>query len=254
MPIVRVALAGMIALGLLAQTTPPHRNSFLISRPVPDPDAVERGKTLFVASCGFCHGPNATGGEGPDLVRSAVALRDENGEEIGPMIHAGRPGMPAFPQIADAQIKDIAAFLRYRQQVAIDRGAYEFKNVNTGDPKRGETYFTAHCATCHSVSGDLMDIAARYEPTALITRILYPKSAKPTATVVDNGQSYGGTVEYLDDFEVGLRDDAGIYHGFTRSPALKLVIKDPLEPHEKQMKTFRDDDLHDVLAYLEGLK
>jgi mono/diheme cytochrome c family protein len=254
MPIVRVALAGMIACGLLAQSTPPRRNSFLISRPVPDPAAVERGKALFVASCGFCHGTNATGGEGPDLVRSAIALRDENGEEIGPVIHAGRPGMPAFPQITDSQIKDITAFLRYRQQVAIDRGAYEFQNVNTGDPNRGETYFTAHCATCHSVSGDLKDIAAHYEATALITRILYPKGSKPTATVVDNGQSFAGTVEYLDDFEVGLRDDAGIYRGFTRSPALKLVIKDPLQAHEKQMKTFRDDDLHDVLAYLESLK
>jgi len=254
MPIVRLALTAMISCGLIAQTAPPRRNNSLISRPVPGPAAVERGKTLFVASCGFCHGPNATGGEGPDLVRSAVALRDENGEEIGPVIHTGRPGMPAFPQMTDAQIKDIAAFLRSRQQVAIDRGNYEFKNVNTGDPKRGETYFTAHCATCHSVSGDLKDIAARYEPTALITRILYPKGAKPTAAATDNGQTFSGTVEYLDDFEVGLRDDAGVYRGFTRGPALKLVIKDPLEAHEKQLKTFRDDDLHDVLAYLETLK
>jgi cytochrome c oxidase cbb3-type subunit 3 len=251
---VRLALAGLAAFGLLAQTAPPRRNNFLISRPVPDPAAVERGKAVFVASCGFCHGPNATGGEGPDLVRSAVALRDENGEEIGPVIHLGRPGMPAFPQITEAQVKDIAAFLRYRQQVAIDRGSYEVKNVNTGDPKRGETYFAAHCATCHSVTGDLNGVVSKYEPTALITRILYPKGAKATATVVDNGQTLTGTIEYLDDFEIGLRDDAGAYRGFTRSPALKLTIKDPLEGHEKQMKTFRDDSLHDVLAYLETLK
>src|SRR5437879_8431691 len=96
----------------------PARSTFLVSRPIPDPAAVERGKALFGPSCGFCHGTNATGAEGPDLVRSAIALRDEGGDEIGPVIRAGRPGMPAFPQMTDPQIKDIAAFVRDRQQAA----------------------------------------------------------------------------------------------------------------------------------------
>jgi mono/diheme cytochrome c family protein len=35
-----------------------------------DPLAVERGKSFFIASCGFCHGSSAKGGEkGPDLLR-----------------------------------------------------------------------------------------------------------------------------------------------------------------------------------------
>ena len=41
----------------------PARSPFLISRPVPDAAAVERGKTLYVPTCGFCHGPTATGAE-----------------------------------------------------------------------------------------------------------------------------------------------------------------------------------------------
>src|SRR3954447_3984960 len=125
----------------------PARSTFLVSRPIPDPAAVERGKALFAPACGFCHGTNATGAEGPDLVRSAVALRDEGGDEIGAVIRAGRPGMPAFPQMTDPQIKDIAAFKRDRQQAAIDRGSYTLKNINTGDAKRGETYFAANCAS-----------------------------------------------------------------------------------------------------------
>lgn len=248
----RVILPGLLAWALVAQSPTPSRNPFLISRPVPDPAAVDRGKDLFVPSCGFCHGTNATGGEGPDLVRSAVALRDENGEEIGPVIHAGRPGMPAFPQMTDAQIKDIAAFLRFRQQTAIDRSTYAVKEINTGDPKQGETYFGAHCATCHS--GDLKGIATKYQPIDLITRILYPRGDKSTATVTSGGNSFTGTLEYLDDFEAGLRDTAGEYHAFTRGPAVEVVVKDPLEAHEKQMKTFQDADLHNVLAYLETLK
>src|SRR3954466_15509389 len=42
---------------------------FLAIGEAPDPAAVNRGKNLFVATCGFCHGANATGGEnGPNLV------------------------------------------------------------------------------------------------------------------------------------------------------------------------------------------
>ena len=248
----RVLLSGLMACGLMAQTPAPRRNPFLISRPVPDPSAVERGKNIFVPSCGFCHGPDATGGEGPDLGRSAVALRDENGEEIGPVIHAGRPGMPAFAQMPDEQIKDIAAFLRFRQQAAIDRGAYAVKDVNTGDAGKGQAYFSAHCATCHA--SDLKGVSAKYQPIDLITRILYPRGAKPTVTVTAGGKSVSGTLDYLDDFEIGLRDAAGEYHAFTRGPAVTMVVRDPLEAHEKQMKTFQDADLHNVLAYLETLK
>ncbi|MDE3196387.1 MAG: c-type cytochrome, partial [Acidobacteriota bacterium] len=211
----------ILALAFLAQQAqqpqqPPKHSAFLISRPVPDPAAVERGKALFVPSCGFCHGPDATGGEGPDLVRSAIALRDEDGETIGPVIHGGRPGMPAFAQMSEVQIKDIAAFLRFRQQEAIDRTNYQVQNVNTGDAKKGEAYFTAHCASCHSPAKDLKGIATKYEPTALITRILYPKGAESAVTVTEGGTPVTGTLVYLDDFEVGLRDEAGVYRGFTR--------------------------------------
>src|SRR4051812_48358557 len=71
----------------------------LLSRPVPPADAVERGKTIFVTNCGFCHGTTARGGDGgPDLVRSVIVLDDEQGDQVGPVILAGRPdrGMPPF--------------------------------------------------------------------------------------------------------------------------------------------------------------
>src|SRR4051812_22684596 len=56
---------------------------FLAIGAPPDPAAVERGKNVFVGTCGFCHGANAKGGEsGPDLVRSVVVLHDENGDKI----------------------------------------------------------------------------------------------------------------------------------------------------------------------------
>ncbi len=151
----------------------------LISRAVPDAAAVERGQKIFVGNCGFCHGTTAQGGDsGPDLVRSALALDDERGDKIGPVIEQGRPGkgMPAFHLPAD-QIQDIAAFLRSRQQAAIDRNAYSILNVVTGDREKGREYFNGagRCHTCHSPTGDLAGIAKKYDAVTLQSRFLYPR-------------------------------------------------------------------------------
>lgn len=258
------------------QSPPPQRRgggrSFLISRDVPDPAAVDRGKTLFVAQCGFCHGTNATGGEtGPDLVRSPLALDDEGGDKIGPVILNGRAdkGMPAFHLSGD-EIKDVAAFLRNRQQAAIDRGAYTILDIVTGDGAKGQAYFAAHCGSCHSPTGDLAGVAGKYDATTLQSRFLYPQSRggrrggarrggssqtgmKVTVTT-PAGQQLSGTLEYIDDFDVGLRDASGEYHSFARNDALKMEIRDPLAGHEELLKQYTDADMHNVLAYLETLK
>src|SRR5580698_7041117 len=168
-----VALTILITASLAAQAPvqPPAparpRNNFLISRAVPDPAAVERGQKTFSANCGFCHGANAQGGDtGPDLVRSPLALDDERGDKIGPVILEGRAnkGMPAF-HLPTEQIQDIAAFLRSRQQAAIDRNAYTILNLVTGDRQKGREYFNGagRCNTCHSPTGDLAGIAKKYD-------------------------------------------------------------------------------------------
>src|SRR5438093_13437385 len=81
-----------------------------------DPAAIERGRKSFVASCGFCHGNDATGNRAPDLIRSPLVNRDESGNLIGPMIKNGRPEkeMPAFPGLSAQQISDMVTFLHFR--------------------------------------------------------------------------------------------------------------------------------------------
>jgi mono/diheme cytochrome c family protein len=253
---------------------PPRPNggrNFLISRDVPDAAAVDRGKTIFVAQCGFCHGSNANGGEtGPDLIRSALALDDEGGDKIGPVILNGRvdKGMPAI-HLTPEQIKDVAAFLRGRQQAAIDRGAYTIQNIVTGDAAKGKAYFVAHCASCHSATGDLAGIAGRFDQVTLQSRFIYPQSGgggrrrgsgagRPTGPQVTvttpAGQQLKGALEYIDDFDVGLRDAGGEYHSFARTAALKMQVSDPLEKHAELLKQYSDDDMHNILAYLETLK
>src|ERR1700745_3940230 len=63
----------------------------LMGGPHLDPAAVERGRKIFIPTCGFCHGNDAHGKSGPDLVRSASVLHDNKGDVIGPAIQNGRP-------------------------------------------------------------------------------------------------------------------------------------------------------------------
>jgi len=240
-------------------------NAQLISRPVPPADAVERGQKQFVIQCGGCHGANARGDDnGPDLVRSEIVLDDEQGDLIGPLIRQGRPGggMPAF-DLTDAQIRDLAAFLRERTQAAINRNAYPLQNLLTGDAKAGQAYFNGagRCNTCHSATGDLAGLANRFQPAQLQTRFLYPRGGRgggqprPTTVTVlpRTGSAVSGTLEFIDDFTVGLRDADGYYRSFTRDLA-KVDIQDPLAAHVQLLRQYTDKNFHDVLAYLVTLK
>src|SRR3981189_2329561 len=58
--------------------------------------AVERGHKQFEQACGFCHGPDATGARGPDLVRSPPVAHDVEGGKVGEGIRFARPhqGIP----------------------------------------------------------------------------------------------------------------------------------------------------------------
>ena len=237
----------------------------LISRPVPATDAVERGQKQFVIQCAGCHGSDARGDDnGPDLVRSVIVLDDERGSLIGPLLRKGFPneGMPAF-ELSDAQIQDLAAFLRERTQSAINRNTYPLQDLLTGDAKAGEAYFNGagRCNACHSATGDLNGLASRFTPAQLQTRFLYPRGGrgggptKPTTvTVVSRtGPAVSGTLEFMDDFTVGLRDAEGYYRSFSRD-AVKVDMQDPLAAHVQLLKQYTDKNMHDVLAYLVTLK
>lgn len=248
------------------------RNAFGLGAP-PDPQAEARGKKTFVATCGFCHGTNATGGaQGPNLIRSTMVLHDQGtGKEIAPTIHSGRPekGMPAFPNLSEDQVHDIAQFLLGRAQAAAFRVDYKTQNIVTGDPKAGESYFQAHCASCHSPTGDLAHVAKKFDPETLEGRFLYPgnnpygmgappdpRSLKHVTVTLPSGQTYSGVLTHIDDFSVALRDDSGAYRSWVYEDAkgLHVEVHDPLAEHVKLLRQYSDTEMHNILAYLETLK
>lgn len=241
--------------------------------PVYDEAAVERGKTQFVSTCGFCHGANAKGGEsGPDLLRSVVVLDDENGDKIGPVVLNGRPdkGMPKF-NLSSQQISDIATFLHSSIKAAALRGTYKILNIVVGDPKAGEAYFNGagQCNTCHSPAKDLKGIGAKYDPVTLQGKFLMPRgqrygpravpatpgSAITVTVTLPSGESFSGKLERIDDFTVALTDSAGQYHSFTRDGDVpKIELHDPLKTHYDMLTKYKDADIHNLTAYLVTLK
>jgi cytochrome c oxidase cbb3-type subunit 3 len=267
-PLLVIGLWGGTVRGQSGQTNPeqppPKRNmergrDFLGLAPPADPEAAARGQKVYAQACAFCHGPNATGAEGPDLLRSPVVLHDDKGEKIGPFLQQGRPdkGMPAFAAMTEAQARDIAEFLHMRVEAAANRFGYKVQNIVTGDAKAGERYFNSQCKSCHSATGDLAHIG-KTDPADLQAHFLYPdqnaQKVAVTATVtLASGKTVSGALKRLDDFDVSLIDGAGDYRSFERA-SVKLSLTDPLEGHRELLAQYSDADMHNILAYLVTLK
>ena len=245
--------------------------------PVTDQAAVERGKALLVEQCGFCHGANARGGSGgPDLTRSVIVQEDEGGKQLGAFLRVGRPerGMPKF-DLPDAQMGDLAAFLHSAIYLNANRRLYKILDIVVGDPKAGQAYFNGagRCSSCHSPTGDLKGVGAKYEPTALQGRLLVPRGRpggsgppsgplymEPTAinvtVTLPSGESASGGLVRLTDFDVILYDTAaGRVRSFLRNGDVpKVVVTDPLQAHVDHLRKWTDTDMHNMTAYLASLK
>jgi cytochrome c oxidase cbb3-type subunit III len=237
-----------------------------------DKEAAERGRKIFVPTCGFCHGNDAHGKSGPDLVRSPLVLHDNKGDVIGPVIRDGRleRGMPAFSALSAEQIADISTFLHSRAADVSNRFAYKIGDLITGDAQKGAAFFNGEgrCASCHSTTGDLAHVATKYEPVELQRRMLYPvpnlidvfmgrpvKPLAPTKVTVQlaSGERISGMLDHLDEFTVTMHDSAGSYRSFSRE-SVSVDVQDPRAAHEGLLPKYSDQEMHDLLAYLETLK
>lgn len=229
----------------------------------PDAAAAKLGEPLYRDNCATCHGQNARGAQGPNLIRSPLVLHDEKGKDISEVVRNGRPqaGMPPFPDLTKDQIYDIAEYIHLQVELAANRGTYrqtydQQRNQVTGDSEQGKAFFQANCSGCHSATGDLAHIGSKYPQTSvMLSRIAWPVSnqPKPAVVITSNGERVNGTLVKLDDFDVELRDADGSYRSWPRSE-VKVETKDELAGHRELLAKYTDADLHNVTAYLVSLK
>jgi cytochrome c oxidase cbb3-type subunit 3 len=270
----RVWSAGILLVGLTVSVaqeptpTPKAQAEAGVKQDVPTPpkiyppDFVQKGAAIFRQDCSFCHGRNAGGGEsGPDLTRSKLVTADVDGDKIGPVIRNGRPdkGMPPFDR-SDDQIESLVAFIHTQQTKALTktggRKGVDPEDLQTGSAEAGKQYFNGAggCASCHSPTGDLAGIASRHQGLELEKRMLYPQHAKSKVTVtLASGEMVAGTLDYLDEFTVGLIDATGSYHSW-RTRDVKYKIDSPADAHVALFDKYTDDDVHNLMAYLQTLR
>ncbi len=240
---------------------------------VVDEDAANRGKATYIAQCITCHGPKGRGtDQGADLVRSLVVLHDRYGDQLGPFLLKGHPTQSGVPSstFTQSQILDLSHFLHQKVEDTLRTGPYnKVLNVLTGDPKAGEAYFNGpgKCSACHSPTGDLAGIATKYEPAVLQLKMVFPQTvafgrritagAKNPVTITvttPSGERVTGVLLEMDDFNVSLREPSGTYRTFQRTSDLKIETHDPYAAHVALLDQYRNQDIHNLVAYLETLK
>jgi len=84
--------------------------------------------------------------------------------------------------------------------------------------------------------------------------MLYPRGAKSTVTVtLPSGEKISGTLAYRDEFTIGLRDSAGVYRSWSTS-RVRFMVDSPADAHVELFSKYTDNDIHNLMAYLQTLK
>jgi cytochrome c oxidase cbb3-type subunit 3 len=252
-----------------------------------DPALVARGRAIYDTECRRCHGADLRGGEqgGSNLLRVPAVLNDREGELLQPVLQGSHKERLGTAVLGPDDVKALAAYVHSVLALAPGQGApppgppVELK-VLVGDATAGERYFAARCASCHSVTGDLKSIGARDLGPAQLQNLWIaggrgggggrggrgvgpaaqapPMTTRRETTVVvtqSNGQKYEGRLERIDDFMVTLTQADGTPRSFRRNGDVpKVDVRDPLEAHRNLLPIYTDKDIHDVTAYLAGVK
>jgi len=284
--------ASGIALVLLAASVRAQGRGGVASFPAQqrdpaDPAVVARGRATYDTECRFCHGADLRGGErgGSNLLRSPVVLNDREGEGLQTVIQGSHKDRVSATGVNGDDLKSLAAFIHSVLALAPGQGAPpppttppDLK-VLVGDAAAGERYFASKCASCHSVTGDLKGIGNRDLPAAQLQNLWIaggrgaggggrggragaapapPMTTRRETTVrvtLPTGQTYEGRLERIDDFMVSLTLADGTPRTFRRNGEVpKVEVRDPLEAHRNLLPVYTDKDIHDVTAYLAGVK
>lgn len=246
------------------------------TRPLASQDVLARGKALYETNCASCHSPDLRGTPtGGNLLRSGIALSDQHGELVGKSLadHKSKINLVETDTLAVAEYLHSILATTGGQGSPPGRNPVGLQlNILVGDAKAGEAYFAKGCANCHSATGDLKGLAAKYpDPRALQNAWVAGAGARnpfggrggggagnPVTVTMPDGKKLEGKLIRKDDFLVILTLADGTRRSIARNGDVpKVEVKDPNEAHKKMVLALDDPDnknMHDVTAYLATLK
>ena len=268
--------SGTAGRGRAAGGSPDGFSQFI--RPLASQDVLLRGKTLYDANCAGCHAADMRGvtGKGNNLLRSPVAMDDQHGELI--IATLANPAQHN-PPVTLVEADGVAASEYIHSVLATmgSQGSPPGRNpvglqlkVLVGDPQAGKVYFDGHCASCHSITGDLKGSGSKYGDDRALQNAWVAGSGGDggrggrggrggNATVtMANGQKIEGALEHEDDFLVILKLADGTRRSIPIDNGVpKVETPDPQAAHKKMVLELDDPqnkNMHDVTAYLATLK
>jgi cytochrome c oxidase cbb3-type subunit 3 len=187
---------------------------------------------------------------------------DGQRDKIRAVVHDGRveKGMPPFPGLTIPQVNDVIAFIRDQTKQLNSkpggRRGVDVADLQTGNIEQGKAYFNGpgECSSCHSPTGDLAGIATRRKGLELEMPMLYPQNAKAKLTVITkSGETFTGTLTHKDEFHIAMTGS----EGWCRSWPIRAVeykIDSLSNAHIEQFEKYTDDDIHNLMAYLQTLR
>jgi putative heme-binding domain-containing protein len=224
-----------------------------------NPEAIAAGAKLFATSCAGCHGPDGSGGRGPNLVERASwhPLSDEG---IFNAIRNGLPGADMPPtKLDDDQTWKLVAFIHAISGPAID-------NDVSGNTETGKEIFwgnKAGCSNCHSIRGqggrmgpDLTNIGG-IRPLGVIKQAVLQPSKDLTflgneavTVTLANGKVIQGLARNRSNYSLQVVDRTGTLHLISMSDVKTLTLS-----HQSPMPgdfgtRLSKQELEDLLAYL----
>ncbi len=253
------------------------------TRQLAPPDVIAKGKTLYDDKCSECHAVDLRGTldkHGPNLLRSTETLSDKQGELVGASLAKHTPPL-TLPQ---AETFAVSEYIHSVQAKMGGQGSPPGRNpvglsydVLIGNATDGAAKFTKLCSSCHSVTGDLKGIGAKYadDPKALQGAWVFGRTSgggfgrggglagQPATVTLANGTKFEGKLVRKDDFLIILTLADGTRKSFTRTytndpiGTPKVEVKDPQEAHKKMLLVLDDpknQNMYDITAYLATIK